>query len=398
VLLAEQRGALLGLIVLRWLPPLGAEVGEPAATAWVERVYVDPGSAVDGVAEALQEAARAEAEARGIEIVRGLDDLEAGRTEPQPSPVPRVTAPPSGVPILVPTALLKEPPGVMVRDRQVQGRYHLADGVSLLREIEADGPSVTTLWSGAQALRTRWRGDRLGVAWSRDECLGSEDEGGDVLRFDPQTLRVRESYFVRPATARIDPVLWEATLRAPLLGGTLSLDAAAADRAFVMPPTAEVLFDPALHCVAALTADFLAQRVVADEGPDAVAPLEAVALSAVVSMLFSAGRYVGWRALEPVDAARPMGWPEVRDRGPIDPAQRPALVALLYAWMTVDAQGPLRPDEVDDPALLAPMEAVREQARALAALVLDPSDPLPGVARDIAADVHWRWGFFRLGE
>lgn len=402
VLLAERRGTLLGLAVVRWLPAVGAAEGDAPATAWVERLAIDDDARGDGVHEALADAVRAEAEARGVSRVLGLDPSDPeDRTQAEASPDPIETAVilvPPAVEAVAPAA----PPSVdvstwgTVRDRQVLGRYVLVDGVELLREVRADTPAVSTLWSGAQALRTRWRGDRMDGAWSRDECLGSLDAGGDVLRFDPDTLRIRETYLVRAPTARIDAALWEAVRTAPTLDGTLSLDAEARAVAFEVPSAAEGLFDVELRCLAGLTAAYLERRAEA-EG-DTVPPLEAVPVSSVVSLLFSAGRYVGWRALNPIVAVRPMGWPEVRESPTPDPAHRDALVALLHAWMTVDAQGALRPDEVDDPSLLAPMLAVRDQARALAALDLDPADPIPGVARDIAADVHWRWGFFRLGD
>ena len=63
-----------------------------------------------------------------------------------------------------------------------------------------------------------------------------------------------------------------------------------------------------LYCGKIITGAFLDGL---GEGP-ALPSLGAVAVSESVAILVSDGVYVGWRALDPLLAVRPMGWPELR--------------------------------------------------------------------------------------
>ncbi|MDB4932522.1 MAG: hypothetical protein JWM10_5006, partial [Myxococcaceae bacterium] len=75
------------------------------------------------------------------------------------------------------------------------------------------------------------------------------------------------------------------------------------------------------------------------------------------------------------------------------------LTALLYDWMCIDAGARVRPDLATDPDDIAHMVALRDRARALAESArLAGDEAVAGVAADVAAHVHWSWGFFRVGE
>ena len=93
-----------------------------------------------------------------------------------------------------------------------------------------------------------------------------------------------------------------------------------------------------------------------------------------------------------------MGWPEVRDATAPSGVSRDELAALLYDWMSIDAGSVVRPDEARDDEDTAHMRGVRDRARALAATDACAGDAVAEVARDVAAHMHWSWGFFRVSE
>lgn len=356
VLLAERRGEPAGVAVLRWMRPLGAPDGPPYR-AWLERCDGDD----DDVREALREAARAECESLGV-------------TPDEVAPSDAPTAPPEPV---------DEPPEAT----SAGDPWALTDDAAITVSAGETAPETTTLWSGALAFRTRWRSDRQGVAWSVDEGFGARDDGGDTLRFELGTRRLREAYLRRPSALLRDPRWLAAAVAAPAREGVVRL---ATGDGFALPTTDVAAFDTSLAAFVALRGD-----VVAEASPHA---FEAVAISPDVALLFVARRYVGWRVLDPVRHARPMGWPEVRDAVAPSGSSRDELAALLYDWMSIDAGSVVRPDEARDDEDTAHMRGVRDRARALAATDPCAGDAVAEVARDVAAHMHWSWGFFRVSE
>lgn len=344
VLLAERAGAPCGVAVVRFLRAPGDAHDGPVSLALVD--------ALDGdgdVRDALLAAARAEAEGR--DAARFVVDV--------PAP-PRAAAP----------AAPDAPAGERVT-------LTLAPGVTATLDPAAAAPETSTLWSGAMAFRARWRHDRLAAGWTVDDCVGSEGDDGDALRFDVRTRVLREAYLTRPARLRVDEALLARAADAPLLPGVLRLDG---DGPFALAPMDVALFDVSLGFLVSLRAH------VGDVA------LTAVAASPDLALLFADGAYVGWRARDPAAHARPMGWPEARDVEAPDPARAAALRDLLYDWMVIDASpraepGAAPPEEVEH------MAALRDRARALA----EGDDVVAGVARDVAAHAHWGWGFYRLG-
>ncbi len=416
VLLAEHRGETLGVTVLRlWGPP-----GAPSRRALIDTLWVRPDRRRQGIASALVQAASVEAEARGATDVR----LVAPSGDPAAvaltaslgytavpawslyARAPSDTAPMElSIPVEVPVEAraIVRPPGAHqdvpqdvpqgVHGEPAGEHFELAPGAVVVLDPAAEVSPAVSFWSGALAFRTRWAADRRTATWTTEGCLGSRDEGGDVLRFDPGTRRVRETWLSRPSSVRIDARLLAAVEAAPCVPGVPTLHPDATD--FACPPMAAALFDVALGCYAAVTAPLAHGGIAALGSPG---ELRAAAITAHVHLLFAGGRCVGWRVLDPVTHARPMGWPEPREGAVPAGPRRTELTALLYDWMTLDASARVRPDEAADPDEIAHLVAVRDRARRLAALTAPDDDPVPGVARDIAAHVHWSWGFFRLGD
>ena len=261
----------------------------------------------------------------------------------------------------------------------------VAEGVGV--EVVDDVRPAVTLWSGAQAFRTRWRYDRASLEWSVPGLIGTGDDDttGDALRFDATTRVLREAVLARPTKVLFDDRVWNAALDVPVREGALHL----VEPAVLTLPSMDVaMFDLDL-------AGFVALR----EGA-ATADLAgwcAVRAAQEVARLFdAAGRWAGWRVEDPVRRARPMGWPDVREEPVAEGPDRQSLAALLYDWMCIDASPRVRPDEASDPDDVAHLVALRTRARALAAYAADPV--VAGVATDVAAHVHWSWGFFRVGE
>ncbi|MBL8604126.1 MAG: hypothetical protein JNK72_19515 [Myxococcales bacterium] len=383
LLLAERRGVLEGWVAVRWFAPFGAAADAAPAVALIERVEVVEGAG-DEVAQALYEAAIAEAAAR--EIAQWVT-----------AAVPSAAAQTAGEAAGAARAPREAPSGereAQAPEAHARFAFALTEGVTLALE-DTPPREIVTLWSGAQAIRTRWRSDLTnGPEWNHPDTIGSADTGHDVLRFDPASGALRETWFARPRVLRHDPALVEATRNAAPVAGTLVWVERGPE--FEPPLTRECLFSSDLSLAAGFTGAFLDGL---GEGP-ALPSLGAVAVSESVAILVSDGVYVGWRALDPLLAVRPMGWPELRQSEGPRREHREALAALVLQWITLDARGVVRPDETEDAAALRDMRKVRDEARRLAALEtsLSPNDPLPGVARDIAADVHWRWGFFRVAE
>lgn len=363
VLLAEQRAAVVGALVLRWVRAVGDGPEAAPASAWVERCWSqgdDP-----AVVEALEDAARAEAEARGAASLRGFGGPTAAVAEAAAAEA--VAAP------------------------EVDAReLTLAEGATARRVTGAE--PLVTLWSGAQAFRVRRASDRATSAWSADGTVGSrEADEGDALRFDATTRALRECWLTRPARTAFDEGVWRAAMEVPAAVGGLTL---AAGEGFALAAMEVAVYDLGLTGFAALRAsDFAA-------GASGLDGWTAVAVSAEVALLFDGqGRWAGWRVRDPVSRARPMGWPDVREEPPQEGATRDALVALLYDWMCIDAGERVRPDLATDPDDIAHMVSLRARARALAESAAAAGDQATaGVAGDVAAQVHWSWGFFRVAE
>jgi hypothetical protein len=255
--------------------------------------------------------------------------------------------------------------------------------------VPGDAPEPSrALWSGAQALRTRWARDLTDWTWSVEGLVSTEDLGREVLRFDPDSGALREAFLPRPGAVLREDGLLAAVASAQRLPGSLRLSSRV--RGEALPPCAAALFPLDLGILAAVTEEVL--------GATEPRSLTCVAVAPGVDFLVLEGRWAGWRALDPVSLLRPMGWPEQREAGTPEAALRSALVDLVYDWMTLDAGPRPRPDEVTDPEEIAHLVSFRERARALAGTRAPEGDPTPGVARDIAAQVHWGWGFFRIAE
>lgn len=365
VLLAERRAVVAGALVLRWVRAVGDGPDATPATAWVERCW----SADDdpAVVEALHDAARAEAEARGVEALVGLTQ-EGILAEPE-AEGPAAEGEASGGPART-----------------------LAEGVTARVGPSSCASELATLWSGAQAFRARLAVDRVRPEWTSDQCVGSrETDDGDALRFDAATRRLREVWLTRPSRVAFDEAVWRAAMDLPTEQGALTLEAG---DGFALPAMAVGVFDLGLKGYVALRAEAFAA------GADALSRWSALAVSAELALLFDeGGRWSGWRVRDPVTRVRPMGWPDVRETPLREGASRDALTALLYDWMCIDAGPRVRPDLATDPDDIAHMVSLRARARALAEEAKrEWDDAVSGVAADVAAHVHWSWGFFRVPE
>ena len=345
VLLAERRGAVEGVLVLRFVYAVGATAAEGPVRAELDGVF----GADAETREALIAAAQAEAEARELPLRAGA------------GPSPCADAPGAQ-------------PSLPMESLFVGG----ADALRFTAGSAA--PAMATRWSGALAFRARWSADLTHPTWSVEGCLGADDDG-DALRFDATTRALREVYLARPSRTAADVALLARVRSVAPRRGQLAL--AAEVSSVSLPPMEFALFDVSLDVLAAVPAAL-------PEGE-----LTAVAVTDALALLFVDGVYVGWRVTDPVAYARPMGWPDAERGGP--PSRREALTALLHDWMVIDATDRPRPDEVEDPEDIAHMTALRARARALA-VPGEPGDPTPGVAKDIGAHVHWGWGFFRVPD
>jgi hypothetical protein len=365
VLLAERRAVVVGALVLRWVRAVGDGPEAAPSTAWVERCW----SAGDdpSVAEALHDAALSEAGARGVEALTG-----ASRE--------LIPEAPSEASAEAPEASVEGPERV------------LAEGVTARVAASPPAPEMATLWSGAQAFRARWTADRQRLQWMIDGCVGSrEADDGDALRFDETTRRLREVWLTRPSRVAFDEGVWRAAMALTAAPGALTL---AGGDGFTLAAMEVGVFDLGLTGYVALRAEGFA------EGAEALSRWSALGLSPEVALLFDeAGRWSGWRVLDPVSRARPMGWPDVQEMPIREGEAREALTALLYDWMCIDAGARVRPDLATDPEDIAHMVSLRARARALAETAKERGDDaVAGVAADVAAHVHWSWGFFRVPE
>ncbi len=265
----------------------------------------------------------------------------------------------------------------------------LSPGVSMTRDPGVEPVPTVTLWSGASAFRTRWTIDRRNPAWTVDDGPATRDDGGDVFRFDSTSGRLREAWLARPSAVRVNGALHDAIARCPTTRGSLSI--ACEVPLGALPNGGYALYDITLGCYVALRAgDF--------DGLSAESPFRAIAVSPEVALVFVGGRYVGWRVTDPVSCVRPMGWPEPRDGAIPSGVLRERLVSLLYDWMTLDAAPKVRPYEALDAEDIAHLVSVRDRARELAMVATEDGDPTAGVGRDVAAQIHWGWGFYRVPE
>lgn len=365
VLLAERRGEVAGALVLRWVRSVGDGPEEAPSTAWVERCWSADDDAT--VVEALHEAAFAEAGARGIEALTGAFPALA-------------TEAPSEAVEALPAEAVEGP------------ERTLAEGVRARVAPPVAAQEMATLWSGAQAFRARWTADRSRLQWTTEGGIGSrETDDGDALRFDEATRRLREVWLTRPSRVAFDEDLWRAAMALPEEQGALTL---VEGEGFVLPAMEVGVFDLGLTGYVALRAEAFAA------GAAALSRWTALAVSPEIGLLFDeGGRWSGWRVRDPVARVRPMGWPDVQETPIREGAAREALTALLYDWMCIDAGARVRPDLATDPDDIAHMVSLRGRARALAeSAKLVGDDAVAGVAADIAAHVHWSWGFFRVPE
>ncbi len=382
-LVAEQGGRAVGLADLRWLR---AAPAGPVTTAFVEGLFVVVDARGQGVARALLDAARAEVEARegaGFYVLATPDDAAFLRAVGYaPSPTRVAYAPVEAAPV----------EAVEAEGAPAIDALTLAPGVTVRLDRSAPAPESVTRWNGALAFRTRLRADLTDPSWSAENSIGTpDDDEGDAARFAPQTRALRELYLNRPIALRFDDVTLRRVSDVVDEEGALTL--APEVGTFSLAPADEALFDVSLASLVAL------RRGVADTLSAGAAGLRAVRVSPHVSLLFVAGRYVGWRVRDPLSQVRPMGWPEAREAAALDARARDALASVLYDWMVIDASPRVAPAEAADPDEIAHMVSLRERARALAerAAEADERDPTPGVARDVAAHVYWSWGFYKVG-
>ncbi|MEZ4407567.1 MAG: hypothetical protein R3A52_13980 [Polyangiales bacterium] len=198
-LLAERRGDPLGLAVVRWLRPVGASAADAPSVALLATLYaVD-----DDARDALVEAAKAEAEARGVEVLHRLRALIEGDVA-----TPDVVA-----------AAVREP---------------------VIDDDAGEEPRSATAWCSGCARRARlaprprsgaarWTSVRAGRATARG-CHGTSTgssapatTGSDALRFDPLTRELRESSLRRPKRRRVDAELLARVASLPVTAGALHL-------------------------------------------------------------------------------------------------------------------------------------------------------------------------------
>lgn len=377
-LLAERGGRAEGLALVRLLRlPGGAAVD----ATLLDAVYVAPDARRRGVGRALVDAARAESEAREARRFAVLDAPRDGSARAF------LAAVGFGAPPVEPPAAAPPPPAPRVEARTLA----LTSEVSATFDASTRGPAAVARWSGAQAIRTRWRDDLTSTGWSVEGAIGTADDDGDTMRFDAVTGQLRETYLNRPAALLVDDALLARVSALTAHEGALSIAPSTAP--FSLPVTDVALFDVSLACLSALRRDAI-DLLARDEGDTLAVPL-----GDGVSLLFVEGRYAGWRALDPIARARPMGWPEGRDPRPLRDEERAALTSLVYDWMVIDASPRIEPVDATDPDEIAHMTTLRERARALseAAHARDERDPIAGVARDIAAQILWGWGFYKVG-
>ncbi|MFO0653111.1 MAG: GNAT family N-acetyltransferase [Polyangiales bacterium] len=378
-LLAERGGRAVGVAIVRLLKRIG---GGAVEAALLDAVYVAADARRQGVGRALVEAARAESEAREAQrfAVLARDRDEASRAflaavgiAAGDAPAARGAAP--------------EPS----REETSGKVFQLADGVSAVFIPSAQTPETVARWSGAQAIRTRWRDDLSASGWSVEGCVGTRGDDGDALRFDPTTGLLREAYLGRPVALRFDDELLARVAALPDHEGALTVSVTTPP--FELAATDFALFDVSLGWLVALRAE--AVEALAGDA----ASVTAVRLCDRVSIVFASGRYAGWRARDPVAIARPMGWPEGREPRELSADERAALTSLVYDWMVIDASPRIEPAEAEDPEDIAHMTALRERARALSERDgdADERDPVGGVARDVAAQILWGWGFYKIG-
>ncbi len=378
-LLAERGGRAEGLAIVRVLRTLG---GGEVEAALLDAVYVVADARRQGLGRALVDAARAEAEAREARrftvILRDRDDAARGFL--------------SAVGLALDGATPRESTPEPAREEPSSEMFQLADGVTAVLVASAPTPATVARWSGAQAIRTRWRDDLSASGWSVEGCVGTRDDDGDALRFDPSTGMLREVYLGRPAALRFDDALLAAVAALPDREGALTVSVTTPP--FELGATDFALFDVSLSCLVALRAEAVEALTNGD------ASATALRLSDRVSLVFVRGRYAGWRARDPIAIARPMGWPEGREPRALTEAERASLTSLVYDWMVIDASPRIEPADATDPDDIAHMTGVRERARALSECdaEADERDPVAGVARDVAAQILWGWGFYKIGS
>jgi hypothetical protein len=266
----------------------------------------------------------------------------------------------------------------------------LTEGVSLQFTSGETAPETATLWSGAQAFRTRWRSDMTSTSWNVSGCMGThEDDDGDAFRFDAATRTLREVHLNRPAKFAIAPAVFERLCALPQQAGVVVLGVGF--ERFVVPTTKVALFDASLSTYIALRNGSL-------ETLNEESSLQAFALSDHVSLLCNHHAVIGWRVVDPVMCARPLGWTDIRSTGESDEASNTWLTQILYDWMVIDASDRPSPESVSDPEEIEHMVALRQRARALAETAQGPDDAVASVAQDIAVHIHWSWGFYKVGE
>lgn len=367
VLLAERRGVTLGMMVVRALCEVGASETAAPAVAMVTALDAED----EDVREALVTAGETELEARGLRLAHAVEVKKETEERLDGSVSERSAT------------------------EFIESNFTIEDGaVVCLRTINGMHDTVT-LWSGGMDFRVRWQSDRRGSEWTVEGCVGTRDtgdrEGTDTLHFDRGTGELREVILRRPRERRVSAEVLGALERLPVREGSLWWRSG---DGFTLTSMQLGLYDTDLAVFIALRdedtlSSLETQRVTERE-------MCAVALSREVALFLHGDRVIGWRVRDPVSWLRAMGWPESRDPRELSAARREKLTAVIYDWMTIDAGGVVRPDEAQCEEEIEHMVALRERARALSDVPSEARDDAAEVARDIAAHIHWSWGFFRV--
>lgn len=377
LLLAELGGRAVGLARLRIEADLVPSRRGPRV--WVDALFVDASHRRQGIGRALLDACRHEAEAReAVSFGVRLDEVDEGAAA-----------------LLARAGFQRAPRASVWLDgpapatRAAAATRTLRLGNADVRVTPCDAPSLLTRWSGGRDVRARAPSDLAAPAWSVEGLVGTSDDEGDGARFDPASRALRELYLRRPLRHAVA----DAPLRAiaAIEASPAHLTLAPEVTSLALPSREVALFDTSLAALVALDAAALAAC-----GDDARG-VSALAVGDGLALLVCDERCVGWRLTDPIAHVRPMGWPDAREAPPLDGDAREALGALLYDWMVIDALPRIDPVGADGDEI-AHMVALRDRARALVPEGALPSDRVAGVARDIAAHVHWSWGFFRVGE
>ncbi len=346
---------------------------------WVDALIIEKAHRRQGIGRALLDACRHEAEAReAVSFGVRFDDADEGAA----AMLAR-----AGLQRAPRVSVWLDGPAVAAHSTHTHHALQLGDGT--VHVASRTTPLLVTRWNGGRDVRARAPSDLGAPTWNVDGLVGTTDDEGDGARFDPASRALRELYLRRPLRHAVGDALLRAiaSLDAPRVEIALAPGCAA----LTLPSCEVALFDTSLGTLIALDDATLVAC-----GDDARG-LSALTVGEGLALLVREARCVGWRLTDPVSHARPMGWPDTREAPPLDDDARAALTALLYDWMVIDALPRIDPVGADEEEI-AHMVALRDRARALSPAGPATLDRVGGVARDIAAHVHWSWGFFRVRE